>query len=301
MNPCPGEPNGYVVSCTEADPDLCVLRSADGVRIMDGTPSWDPGRTATDLVVRCSFASEKFVEHAGEAFEEAGPLVRALMAQYGTGEFATTNQLNIQDQLFPNLCFSQSCECRFDPTNVTPDMPAGQQMDICSIINSTTELGAMCNVWYKTQFGPAMENHIASYASDYTTLRNDDLRCANRHLSPDYQKLVGSIGVAISPGCYWNSCTSDAPQLKPTEAIMRPSCAETVCANIASIINNGDSSGSTYSITQQTSCNSTDQTVQATFDDKAFLNSLTLAIIIAGLSLVLFLVCAFLLAGNRRV
>lgn len=294
MQPCPADPLAYSAVCTDPDGALCEIKDSATGEIFTGDASWEPNRSATDLTVRCTYPATFFLAQDEASVDVATPKIRAFMNQFVTGEFATENQNSIQDSLFPNLCFSTGCQCRFDPTNVSTEHPAGKQLCSCSTIHATTELGGMCNTWYKSTYGPAMENYVQRYAEQNPSLADNDLRCANRHQDLAYRQLVDSIGVATSPGCYWNACTPDAPQLKPSQFIMTPECPQSVCASIMSVINYGDSSGSSYNVQQNVSCSSVEAYEQATFDSKAFLNSLILSIVIAGFALIIFLICALI-------
>ena len=302
---CPHNTSQYSYICTRPDPRICEIKNGEEVLMgMDATAEWDSGRAANDLVVRCKYPITEFlvkeVEIDGKLqadYDLSAQKIRFFNDQYATGDFGNENINSMSNTLFPVMCFSQTTTCPFDYTNIDTEHPSGQQMDRCSNVNSTSDLGGMCATWYKSSYSPAMESRIARYAEEHKGLNNDDLRCVNRHESPEYNQLAQSLGVSFNPGCYWAACVPGSPQLKPSEHILHPTCAENVCLSVVNILNNSDSyTNTTYNIVQNTTCGAVAATdvELAEFDSSAFLNSLILAIVICGLALIVFLICVII-------
>jgi hypothetical protein len=280
-------PEKVSLECTGIQPTICEIDRAE----IQGESEWYSQSLITQPLVQCTFKVSDFykcVDSSGAAApcglgteidtEGSYSAIRSYIDKYGTGEFAEQNMRELYNNVFPEVCFKKTDVCRVDGSLVDEDgIPISSNMDHCSTVNSSTDLGAICFDWYKTYYSPAMERRVVNYCDkegtdnsgfpvfptdpDWSTVSQDCL-CSLRLSNPTYVQIRQATGVVYPDACWFTPCIPDSVQLKPDITMFNPSCPTTVCQNIINVISEGGEGGFGGGVNQYINCSPTGTTAQ---------------------------------------
>jgi len=279
-------PSQFKVICTEIDRTVCEVPLYDGV--FTGKPSWNNSSYTDQAIVDCQFKAKDFLvcqDGTDTCFNGESEVdvdvsyekIQAWIEKYGNNSYGAQNIQSLNDNVLSWACFLPvENQCRIDSINVDPSgVPLTSPMKRCSMINSATQLGALCNDWYKTYYGPAMEVRVSDYCCRYGTNSkgqpvfpenpewNDgtisqDCTCVLRWGNETYVDLRKYLGVAYNDACWFKPCLPDSPQLKPDQTMLNPTCPTQICQNIINTVTNVENSSDVdvnWNINAYVNCN----------------------------------------------
>lgn len=288
-------PDEMAVLCTGIEPTLCelVYRNGEGDPVIQpGKGIWNPQSLPTQLVVDCAWAARDMVTCCDRDGNPADPVsciitkptptwfvnqeetyarIRSYLDQYGRGANAAENIQNLNDNVLSWVCFLPSLECRNDTVGITPGnleddsqagLPLTEPMKMCSMVNSSTPMGALCYDYYRSNFNASMEWRVEQYCSTYGVRDGQpvypqedgntdgwdsgdytqDCLCSQRWGIPSYGQVRKATGVVYEDACWFRPCIPDSNQLKPDIGMFSPTCPTTICQNIVNSIINVDDS-----------------------------------------------------------
>ena len=169
-------PEKITLKCTKIEQGLCTL--LDG-GILGEDDKWYAQSLVTQPIVECTYDSTAFykckigdeevncsdniigssidVKYSSEA-------IQSYISKYGIGEFADYNMQELYNKVFTDACFTATTDCRIDTALVDEDgFPTTSNMELCSLINGSSDLSALCFDWYKSYYSPAMERRVMDY------------------------------------------------------------------------------------------------------------------------------------------
>ena len=312
-------PDKVSLECTGIEPIICEIDRGE----IQGDSEWYSQSLITQPLVQCTFKVSDFykcVDPNGQSApcglgteidtDGSYSAIRSYIDKYGVGEFAEQNMRELYNNVFTEVCFKKTDVCRVDGSlSDQSGIPTSSNMDHCSTINSSTELGATCFDWYKTYYSPAMERRVVNYCEKEGTDNNgfpvlpgdpawenvsQDCLCSLRLSNPSYVDIRQSTGVVYPDACWFTPCIPDSVQLKPDITMFNPSCPTTVCQNILNVISSGTSlSGE---VNQYINCSPSGTTSQldAELNSERFKASVTtMYVIVLVVFVVLIIAIAF--------
>lgn len=146
-------------------------------------------------------------------------IVQAYQEKYGKDS-------NWKDMMV-RLCSQQSQKCGVDPIT-------GKPFAVCSNMNSTTETGDSCRLYYNEESQKVRDSIVQDYCLRYPN--SVDCSCVERLRDQRYRDLKRYA--PFNDGCWYAPCTT--PSYLTTAEVKDPTCPSNVCQIIFDTLNNNN-------------------------------------------------------------
>jgi hypothetical protein len=160
-----------------------------------------------------------------------------LVCKYDIDEMNSINVIDNYKRLFGDndnyklmmerLCGGEATLCALDPLS-------GKPFEKCSNINSTTQVGDECRLFYNTQTAEIKDTIVQNYCVKHPN--NPDCKCVERATDPNYRNVKPHI--PFNDGCWYPACAT-APYLK-TQDVKNATCPSDVCQIVFDNLNNNN-------------------------------------------------------------
>jgi hypothetical protein len=129
--------------------------------------------------------------------------------------------------MMEKFCATETNTCTIDPLT-------GRPFDKCSNINSISDVGDQCRLFYNAESDNVKDTIVQNYCAKHGT--NADCKCIDRALDPKYRAVKPHI--PFNDGCWYPACATSA--YLRTQDLVGPTCPSNVCQIVFDNLNNNN-------------------------------------------------------------